>query len=498
VPKGPLKFPVFPPRLRLWAVRLFFTTAGTGSELILRFVRTVILAHLLVPAEFGVAIAITLLIFASELASDIGLDRFILNKPKEDLKALATVHALQIGRGILLSFVIVLCASPTARLFDVPQFASSFMLAALPAFIRGFGHLGVKQAQRDYNYRLEAISITSSQLISLTATIAMAYVLRDHRVIIVAFSVEALAFVIMTHRLAPSPFSARADATIARQVLAYGLPLVANGIVLAVMTQADRMLVGHYSGLEALANYAVVLNIAIVPLSTVYRIVASVALAMFARDHERRQLEVSYVLVVWGFSLVGFMYACSMSLGLDVVVPLIFGKAYKVTQSTRLLVSLIVFTRVLRWAPTLSLLTLARTKELTFANMVGGCGIVIAAVIAAFDHDMSSILIGVLVGDIASTAAFQRIVMRQLPPARPSIEKSLLGGVLSALMIFGGTLLLPEASLGSRLQLAALFLIPAGLLAVGLLRSWNHREAVIARGSDGAIELDRTEAADVR
>jgi O-antigen/teichoic acid export membrane protein len=79
--------PVLSLRLRLWAGRIFLTAAGTRSELILRFVRTVILSRLLVPAEFGVAMAITLVIFASELVSDIGIDRFILNKPQDDDRA---------------------------------------------------------------------------------------------------------------------------------------------------------------------------------------------------------------------------------------------------------------------------------------------------------------------------------------------------------------------------------------------------------------------------
>jgi O-antigen/teichoic acid export membrane protein len=239
------------------------------------------------------------------------------------------VHTLQIGRAVIVAFGIVLCASPMAKLFGVPQYTPSFMLTSVVLLIRGFNHLGIKQTQRDYNYRPEAISTGVAQAISLTATVVTGYILRDHRAILVAFGVEGLVFAIMTHRLALLPFSVRADPIIGREALAYGLPLIANGIMLAVMSQADRMLVGHYFGIEALADYAVILNIAVVPLSSLYRIVASVALAMLARDREvQRRLEASYLLVAWGFTLVGSVYACGMSLGLDIVVPLIFGKAY--------------------------------------------------------------------------------------------------------------------------------------------------------------------------
>lgn len=481
MPSLSLKLPTLPLRLRLWASRLFFTTAGTGSELVLRFVRTVILSHLLAPAEFGVAMAITLVLYASELVADIGIDRFILMKSLDDSRALATMHVLQIGRSAVLAVGIVLTAYPMARLFGVPQDTPSFMLAAGVIFIRGFFHLGVKQAQRDYNYRPEAISIAVSQAISLVATVAAGYRHHDHSAILVAFGVEASVYVIMTHWLAPSPFSARIDPVIGREALAYGLPLIANGITLAIMSQADRMLVGYYFGVETLADYAVILNIAVVPLASLYRIVASIALAMLARDREAPlRLEASYLLVAWGFTLAGLIYACGLSLGLDIAVPLIFGKAYTVSNAVRLLVSLIIFVRVLRWAPNLIFMTLGRTKQLALANMIAGFGLVIGAAIVIYYRDLPAILVGILIGEIASNVTFHRFVVRQVPAVYRSTQRLLLGGILSAATIAGGSLLLPGASWASRLTLAALYCPPAALMAWGLLRRWKLREAIIA------------------
>lgn len=481
MPSLSLKLPALPLRLRLWAGRLFFTAAGTGSELVLRFVRTVILSHLLAPAEFGVAMAITLVLYASELVADIGLDRFILIKPPGDGRALATLHMLQIGRSAILAVGIVLIAYPMARLFGVPQYTPSFMLAAGVTFIRGFYHLGIKQAQRDYNYRPEAITIAVSQAVSLVATVMAGYTHHDHSAILVAFGVEASVRVIMTHWLAPSPFLARIDPVIGREALAYGLPLIANGITLAIMSQADRMLVGYYFGVEVLADYAVILNIAVVPLASLYRIVSSIALAMLARDCDVfRRLEASYLLVAWGFALVGLIFACGLSLGLDIAVPLIFGKVYTVADAVRLLVSLIIFARVLRWAPNLLLMALGRTKQVALGNMIAGFGLVIGAAIVIYYRDLSAILAGILIGEIAATAAFHLSVVRLVPAVFRSTRRSLLGGILSAVTIAGGSLLLPGASWASRLTLAALYCPPSALIAWGLLRRWKLREAIFA------------------
>jgi O-antigen/teichoic acid export membrane protein len=474
-----IKMPGIPLRLRLWAVRVFYTTTGTGTELILRFVRTVILSHLLTSAEFGVTVAIALVIFASEQVSDLGSDRFILNKSQDDSRALATVHLLQIGRAVIVAFGIMLCAYQIAQLFGVPQYTSSFMLIAIIILVRGFNHLGVKQVQREYNYRPEAIANGVSQAIALIATIAMGYILRDHRAILVAFGSEALTFAYMTHRLNMLPYSLRIDPTIGREALNYGLPLLANGLALAVITQADRLLVGHFLGVEALANYAIVLNIALVPLGSAYRIASSIGLAMLARDRDAPQrLEASYLLASYGFILFGYTYASSMALGLDIVVPLIFGKVYTVSEAVRSLVSLLLFVRILQWAPTLLLLTLGNTKQVTIANLAAGIGLLICFVIVVFYHDISSILAGILIGAIAASAVFQRTAIKRMPSAYHSIERSLIGAIFSAATIGGGLLLFPEATWVSRLALAVLFCAPALLLSWGLLRSWRYREAI--------------------
>jgi len=320
-------------------------------------------------------------------------------------------------------------------------------------------------------------------------------VLRDHRAVLVAFGVEAAVFVVITQRLAFSPYSLRMDPAITREALTYVLPLMANVVALAVMSQADRML-GHYLGLEALATYAIVLNVAMVPLSSLNRIASNVVLPALVRDREvPGGLEAGYALTSWSFALIGFVCACGISLVLDVAVLLLFGNAYTVADSVRLLVSLIVFTRVLRWSPTELLSTVGRTKELAFANMITGSGLVIGAGILIIHKDMSSILAGLLIGEIASIAVFYYTTLVVMPSAYRSINRSLIFAAFGAAIIVSGLLLFPEPGWTNRLTLAVLFGSPATLLTWGFFIRRKHREAVIARGRDHMVELGRAKTA---
>jgi Polysaccharide biosynthesis protein len=166
-----------------------------------RFGRTVILSRLLVPGEFGVAVAIMIVITTAELATDVGLDKFVLLKSAADARqALAAAQALQIFRGLLLSAAIAVLAVPAVTFFGIPQAVASFEFAALVPLVRSFVHLGIKQIQRDYDYRPDALAVAASSVAGL-AVVALdaATILPDHRVIILAFLVDAAVYAAAGH-----------------------------------------------------------------------------------------------------------------------------------------------------------------------------------------------------------------------------------------------------------------------------------------------------------
>jgi len=469
---------VQPSRLRLWVSRLSFTTGGTAFELVLRFLRTLFLSRLLAPTEFGVTVALSVVIFTSELVTDIGLGPFVLNSTEEgDGSVLATAHSLQLGRGLLIALCIALGGEHIAQFFSVPQYAASFSAVSLFPLIRSLGHLGVKQVQRVYDYRPEAISTGVAQLISLAATIIAGFALRDHRAILVGFICEAIVFTVMTHRLSPMPFTLSMNARVGREALTFGLPLIVSGVAGAITNQADRMSVGYFFGVETLGVYGVILTVAMVPLGSVYRIAASIASAMMARDRQHaEQFATSYILVTWGFIALGFAYAGGMALLLDIVTPLVFGPSYKVEPSVHTLVAIIAFARILRWSATLLLLALGATRNLAIANITNGIGLIVGVAIVLVKPDLSSVLIGVLIGELMSNAMFQRTVLQLIPSARAQIQQANIVSIVCGVIIVGGLALLPEPAWRSRLMLAAILAPPAIATLVGLLMSWKRRE----------------------
>jgi len=468
-----------PSRLKLWAGRISLAAVAPLVLFAARFGRIVILSRLLAPSEFGTAVAITIVITTAELVTDVGLEKFVVLKSAADARrALVAAQALQIFRGLLLCAAIAVLAGPAATFFGIPQAVASFEFAALVPLVRSFSHLGIKQIQRDYDYRPEALAVTACSVTGLAvAALAAATILPDHRVIILAFLVEAAVYGAASHILAHAPMRVIPDRETLRQLLAWGLPLMLNGAGLALIMQADRMVVGRLFGMHILGVYAVVLGLAVAPISVLSQITNGLGMPMLARsrDTPKRHLE-TYLWLAWFFAFLAFGYAAFIGLTLDVLVPLVFGKAYSVGTDTVILISAIVFLRLLRGGPTVALLVSGATTSLTLANLMSGFGIAAAAALAQVHPVLTSVLAGVLFGDVLTTVLLQWAAISRIPNGTGSLWRCLAVAAAGVAILTTTLWLLPDPSWANRGIVAASGALPAAILGWSVLWRWRLRE----------------------
>ena len=224
------------PRLGIWAGRIFVASLAPIAVFGSRFAGNIILSRLLAPDEFGTAIAISAVLALGGLVTDVALDRFVVIEGST--LALSTAHLLYVADSIFLALALIVTAPATAALFGVANFAGSFGLAAGLSAIGGFAHLGIKQIWRNHKYGPESVAQVLANLTALAALFLAAYVLRNHRAIIVGSAVQTVVYVTLSHVLARTPYKLRFDKPMLRQALSFGLPLTLNGIGLAIMSSA--------------------------------------------------------------------------------------------------------------------------------------------------------------------------------------------------------------------------------------------------------------------
>lgn len=374
-----------------------------------RFFRTLILSRLLVPAEFGMAVAITVVLTIGELATDFGIGKYLISRPGEqDRQALAATHALLLIRGTVLAAILAAGAPAIAYLLRAPEHAATFRWCAVIILVRSLCNLEITQAKRDFHYAAEAVAVLSARFTALAVVLPAVQLFHDHRAMLASLMMDAVVYTMLSHWLAKTRYSfVAADRQTMRQAIAYGLPLTLNGLGIAANSQIDRALVSHWLGLEVLALYAAALNLGVIPVSLIAAIFGPLSMSVLARTHGSPELRSqSYLALVWAHAAVAAAFAVAVAASLDLLVPLAYGRQYMLTSDAHALIVMIVWVRINRGGPTALMLFGTDTRPLMVSNLVSATGLVLAALLLRFVPHLETVLACVLIGESLSLGFF--------------------------------------------------------------------------------------------
>jgi O-antigen/teichoic acid export membrane protein len=376
--------------------------SGTGGDVVLTFLRSFVLAHLISPTEFGLATALAVAIGFAEVIADIGIDNSAMRQggdPKQH-NVLATLHTILLVRAGIVGLVLLLIGGPLAAFFHAPEAALSFSLLGVVAFIRGFAHLQSKEMIRDFRYGPDAIVNIVTSIAWTAVTVAAAFVLMDYRCMLYGIMASAIAYVAASHLVATVPWRLGWSRSEAREALAFGAPLVPNGLALALSGMADRFLIGALLGPGTLAAYNVGAMAVFMPRSIVLRVLMAVAVPAFLKhgyEDARRTRAYDY----WTIALAaisagyGLAFVCFGSY----LVGLVFGRIYEPSQGLASLLAISVYLKFMITFSTPTALASGQTRFVLATSILASAGMVIGAAAALAKPDLTVFMAGVAGGE---------------------------------------------------------------------------------------------------
>jgi len=117
-------------------------------------------------------------------------------------------------------------------------------------------HQDTSRFQRQLNFKPRLVTDISSQFISVLLAWPLAAWLGDYSSILYLILVQTLARTAMSHFMAERPYAWGWAPIHAREIITFGWPLLINGILLFVMIQGDRFVIGAADNLFARETYS--------------------------------------------------------------------------------------------------------------------------------------------------------------------------------------------------------------------------------------------------
>jgi O-antigen/teichoic acid export membrane protein len=432
------------------------------------FARSIIFARILGPENMGVA-ALALAVFGLlGLLTDIGFEKLLVQSPKGESPVLqGAAHLLAVLRGAVCAGAVYLIASPVMNLLGEGESADALGLLAGVFLIRGLAHADKWRYQRDLRFGPSATIDMAGVILSLAAAPVLSIWLGDFRAVVLALVIQGTAEMIASHLVAERKYRWSRDRECLSELWAFGLPLLLAGVMTFAAMQGDRFIVASLFTKEQLGVYAVAFGLAQIPVLAMGRVTTTVFLPSLAAAREqperfRRRLamcsEAQAVLglamcvpmVLIGTTLMVWLYGEEYASGGVLLGWLAVGQA----------------ARLMRSATAVAALAFGDSKNSMVANAARSLGLVIVLACAAAMGTLTSVGIGIVLGEAFAIAVSLRRLRREQAIAPMLILRPmLLATLVGALVVLAGGAVLAQGHIGLFGQLAVAAFATA--LAVG-------------------------------
>ena len=292
-----------------------------GSRAVTRgfsIIRTIILARILLPSDFGVYGIVLIVLAILELLTETGINIFLIQEDDENIdKYIDTAWVVSIVRGVLIFLLLLVTAPTIAKFFNTFEVVPLIYLASLVPLIRGFINPSQVKLQKNLQFGKEFGLRTSVFVFDCTVAIVAAFILKSPSALILGLIAGAVMEVILSFMIV-SPFPKfKFEKAKSLKVVRTGKWITLAGIFDYLAKNGDNLVVGKLLGTTALGFYQMAYTFSTLPVTEVSDVSGKVVFPIYTRiAGDQKRLKRAYLLLILavtavasGMAVVFFVFA---------------------------------------------------------------------------------------------------------------------------------------------------------------------------------------------
>lgn len=241
-----------------WMV--LFKVAERGIAL----VSMVVLARLLVPADFGLVVLATSLIGLLEVLGAFGLDISLIRQPDTSREHFDAVWTFKVLFGLFVGVVAASLAPVAAWLYDDPRLVAVMLTLAAARAVAGFENTGVVNFRKELQFDREVSFMLAKRLVtSLLMTIPLALALRSYWALLLGNLFGACFAVALSY--VAHPYRPRPSLRGLAQLMTFSKWLLVSSLMEFLHGRAADLIIGRMAGAPSLGAFNVAQEIARLP-----------------------------------------------------------------------------------------------------------------------------------------------------------------------------------------------------------------------------------------
>lgn len=290
----------------------------------LGLVSTVVLARLLVPADFGLVAMAMVLIAALQLLVSFSFDVHLIQKPNAGRDEFDTAWTFNVLFAVGAAIVLAALAYPASLFYHEPRLQVVIYLLAAGYALQGVANIGPVIFRREMRFDQEFKFLLMKRLATLAVTLPLAYLLRNYWALVIGQTFGTIATVAlsyMAHSYRPR-FSLKAKA----ELFHSSKWLVVNNILYFMNNKSADFLIGHFGGAQSLGYYTIAYEVSTLPTTELVAPINRAAFPGYARAAaDPVQLRSSFLNVISMIALFALPAGLGIVCVADLMVPAVLG-----------------------------------------------------------------------------------------------------------------------------------------------------------------------------
>lgn len=273
-----------------WMIALKFIERSIGV------VSTVILARLLVPADFGL-VAMAMAVFAVlELIGQFGFDYAIIRTQDPPRSHLDTAWTLTVCHGLISGLALAVLAAPASTFFNEPRLELVIYILALISAIQGFENVGIVLFRKDLQFKNDFNFFLAKKIIAFICTISLAIAFKSYWALVGGIFASRTASVILSYIV--HPYRPRLSFSATRELFGFSQWVLLTGILNYFSVRGPDFILGRFAGADSVGVFRIAHELATLPTTELMFPIARAAYPGYAKvADDRAELKRTYLAV---------------------------------------------------------------------------------------------------------------------------------------------------------------------------------------------------------
>lgn len=256
-------------------------------------ISTLILARLLVPADFGLVAMATALSAVLELFGAFSFDLALIQNKDAGRYQYDTVWTFNVLFGVACGLAFAALALPAAHYYREPRLEMVIFALAATYIVAGFSNVGVVNFRKHLQFRDELRFMLSRRIVTFFVTIGCAVLWRNYWALVAGIAVGRLASVIISFVM--SDYRPSLTMRARRELFHFSKWLLINNALYFMIHSGPNFVIGRLSGASGLGIYSISYEISNLPSTELVAPINRVTFPGFSKMKGLAEMEIAFL-----------------------------------------------------------------------------------------------------------------------------------------------------------------------------------------------------------